>query len=125
MGIVLGDLAQGTVGHTRDFAGCYRANTIIHLPQKKAVQVCEVAWDVKGRDLASAIGEVVVAASEALQDEAALGGAVTLAHDVLPRSIVSDPRRDLAQHVLLLIGEGTMLFKSADKRMGHAPATCE
>ena len=89
------------------------------------MQVREVARDVNGCDLASAIGEVVVAAREALKDEAALGRAVTLAHYVLPRSIVSDPRRDFAQQVFLLIGEGTMPFKSADERMRHATATCE
>src|SRR5829696_6909054 len=89
------------------------------------MQVSEVAGDVKGRDLPPAIGEVVVAAREALKDEAALGRAVTLAHDVLAGSIVPDPRRDLAQHVLLLIGERTMPFKSADQRTRHAPATWE
>jgi hypothetical protein len=123
MGIVLRDLAQGAVGRKCDLAGGQRANTIIHLSKKKGVQVSEVAGDVKRCDLPSAISEVVMTAREALKDEAALGWAVALAHDVLAGSIVPDPRRDLAQHALLLVGEGTMPFKFADERMGHVPAT--
>ena len=125
MGIGLGDLAQGAVGHERNLAGGQRADAVVHLFEKEGVQVGEVAGDVERRDLPSAVSEAVVTASEALQDEAALSEGVALAHDVLPGSIVPDPRRDFAQHVLLLIGEGTMPFKSADERMRHAPATCE
>jgi hypothetical protein len=125
MGIGLGDLAQGAVGHERNLAGGQRADAVVHLFEKEGVQVGEVAGDVERRDLPSAVSEAVVTASEALQDEAALGEGVALAHDVLPGSIVPDPRCDFAQHVLLLIGEGTMPFKSADERMRHAPATCE
>jgi hypothetical protein len=123
MRIVLRDLAQGTVGHKRDLARGESANPVIHLSEQKAVQVGEVARNVKGRDLPPTIREMVVTASKARNDEAALGWAVTFAHDVLASIIVPDPRCDFVQYVLFLPGERAMPFKSANQELRHATTT--
>jgi uncharacterized protein (DUF2345 family) len=71
-------------GADHNLAGGQRADAVVHLFEKEGVQVGEVAGDVKRRDLPSAVSEAVVTASEAFQDETALGEGVALAHDVLP-----------------------------------------
>ena len=60
-----------------------RAQAVIHHRQVQALEVGDVAADVERQDLALALGREVVAAGEALDDQAAFGGGVALADDVL------------------------------------------
>ena len=54
-----------------------------HDPEVQALVVRKVAWDVEGQDLPPALLQDLVAVGPAVDDEAALGGAVLLTKDVL------------------------------------------
>jgi hypothetical protein len=83
MGVVLRNVAEGLVRDKADRAGCDRQNGMVHRLHQEAVQVDEVAGHMKGRDLALAIAEEVVAPGKALQQKRALGGTISLPEDVL------------------------------------------
>jgi hypothetical protein len=70
--IAVRDGAQLVVGHHADPARRERDHAVVHLVEKEAVQVDEVAEHVQRGDLAAAVGQDLVAGGEAFQHEAAL-----------------------------------------------------
>ena len=69
----------------------------------QALQVGNVAGDVEREDLPLAFLGQLVAVGEALQNEAALGRAVALPHEVLTAANGLDGPADSAEHVLLVL----------------------
>ena len=77
-------MAQGTpVADEPDLAWRDGAQAVVQGRKVQALQVRDVARDVKGHDLALAGQGHLVAADKALKDKAAPGRAIALAHDVL------------------------------------------
>jgi hypothetical protein len=72
---------------------------------------------MESRDLAFSISQVLVTGSEAFKNEAAVGLGAALGHNLLVRFVDGHPRRDLLENLLLLIGEGAMLFKLGNEWM--------
>jgi hypothetical protein len=60
---------------------------------------------------------VLVTGSEALENEAAVGLGAALGHHLLMRLVGGHLRRDLLEHLLLLTGEGAMLFELGNEWM--------
>jgi hypothetical protein len=56
VGVVLRDLVQFCVGNTGDFAWRQRRDAVIHSFDKEAMKVDEIAGDMDGGDLPSALG---------------------------------------------------------------------
>ena len=59
-----------------DGAGRQGSDAVVHDPEVQALVVRKVAWDVEGQDLPPALLQDLVAVGPAVDDEAALGGAV-------------------------------------------------
>ena len=91
MGMLLGDPAQVLMGKLYEPAGRERQDAVIHGLQQEAMEIHEVAWDVKGRDLSLAVQEELVAGHEALCHESALARPVSLPHDVVVRLNLPGP----------------------------------
>ena len=117
--IRLDDVEERRVRDGGDPAGRERADRVVHLLQEEAVQVHDVAGDVEGHDLAPAVLQQLVAAGEPLQDRAAMGGAVAVAHDVLVGADVPGRPDGALQGPRLVVGEGGEDLDLADHRMGH------
>jgi hypothetical protein len=117
--MALRDPAKCLVWVEGDLAGREGCDAMVHSLQNEAMQVDEVAGDVKGRDLAFAVGQDLVATGETFQDEAALGWAVTVAHEVLIRADVPGVGHGLGEDPRLLVREGVALLKLADERIDH------
>jgi hypothetical protein len=115
--IVLRDLTKITVRDRSHFAARERTNTVLHLLEQEAVEVHKIAGDVKSRDLPFPISQVLVTGSEALKNEAAVGLCAALGHHLLVRFVDGHPRRDLLEHLLLLIREEAMLFELGNEWM--------
>src|SRR5215207_4203148 len=81
----------------------------------QALEVGNVAGDVKRQDLPLAVVGQLVAAEKPLQEKAARGGTVTLAHDVLAGTKGLDGPADALERVLLVIRENEVGFQFADE----------
>ena len=79
----LGDLTQVGVRDQADPAGCECHHPVVHLLQQETMQVDEIARDMQGGELALPVPEQLVAGGEAFEQQAALAGALLLAHQVL------------------------------------------
>lgn len=77
------EVEQGFVRDDDDGAGRQGSDAVVHDPEVQALVVRKVAWDVEGQDLPPALLQDLVAVGPAVDDEAALGGAVLLTKDVL------------------------------------------
>ena len=79
---------------------------MVHHVEMQALQVGNVTGDVEGEYLALAFLGQLVAVGKALQNEAALGRAVALAHQVLTGADRLDGPAQFAEHIRLVFREG-------------------
>src|SRR5687768_16822555 len=114
MRVSLHDVSERRMWDAGDLAGCERANGVVHLTQQEAVQVHNVAGNVKRQDLPPAVLQELVAAREALQDCAAMEGAVAVEDDVLVGTDVSGGPEGADERLLLLLREGGEGFNLSD-----------
>src|SRR5215207_4319575 len=94
-----------------------RAQAVVQGRKVQALQVGDVARNVKGHDLALAGQGHLVAADKALEDEAAPGRAVALAHDVLVGPDGLNPHGQVEEGLPLLRREVGDALQLADERM--------
>src|SRR3954470_6144673 len=79
----------------------------------------------KREDLPCSVGQDLVAANEAFDDEAALRGPVAFADDVLVRAKMSDRNRQIQESLRLFLGKRStydafeLLDESIWRRFGH------
>jgi len=66
---------------------------VVHDLEVKALQIREVPWDMEREDLPLPVLRHLVPASEAFDDKAALGRAITLLDDGLVRTDVPGAKR--------------------------------
>ena len=112
------------MGHHADRAGRDRQDGMVHRLHQDAVEVDKVAGHVKGRDLALAIHENIVARGQAGDENRTLRWAVPLPHHVLTLCDRSLPNEDVLQHLSLRSREVIILLKFADQeavRNGLSP----
>ena len=98
--------------------GAQRRQAMIHHLQVQALEVGDVAADVEGQDLPLALSRDNVAAGEALDDQAALGGNITFTDDVLICRNGSQPQRQAQQGRLFLRRKRGDALQLADQRGG-------
>jgi hypothetical protein len=96
--------------------GDQRGQAVIHRLQVQSLKIENVATDVERQDLAFALGGEAVAAGEALNQEAALGGGVAFTDDILACRDGFQPQRQAQQSGLLLIRECSDALQLADQR---------
>ena len=81
------------------------------------MEVHKIAGDVKRRDLPFSTSQMLVTGSKALKNETAVGLGAALGHHLLMRLVGGHPRRDLLDHLLLVIGEGALWFELGNEWM--------
>ena len=77
-----------------------RPDRVVHRVKKKALQIGDVPRNMERHDLPLAVAQHLVAALQALKDEAALQGPVAFPHNVLVCSDVPDRKRQTQKRVL-------------------------
>src|SRR3954447_25030172 len=96
-------IAKGLVRDEHHLAGGQRTEAVVHHVEVQALQVGNIARDVERKDLALAGFGQLVAISKAVEDQAALGRAVALAHEVLPGTDRLDGPAQLTERVPLVL----------------------
>jgi hypothetical protein len=89
------EVADGVVGDEGELRRRQRADAVVHDPEEEALQVRHVARRLEGHDLPHAAVQELVAAYEAVEDEAAMARPILVADDVLVRRDVSDRYRQV------------------------------
>ena len=79
----LGHLQDARPGDVHHPARRQRGDVVVHGAQDEYVQVAEVARDQVGHDLAAAVGQQLVAAGEALEDQIHVRGIIAFPDQVL------------------------------------------
>src|SRR4051812_12418155 len=92
--IFVREFEHGSVGHRCECHGRDGAYRMVHLAEDKHTQITKVARHEVGHDLATAIREHFIAASESIEQEVDLIGRVTFTDDVLLRPNAFGARRD-------------------------------
>src|SRR5215207_289122 len=109
-------LAHGLVGYEQQLARRDRADAAVHDLEVQALKVGNVAGRVEREDLPLARVRDLVAADEALENEAALGRRVALADDVVVGGDLADAPRQPRERAPLLTGKGEDAVELANKR---------
>ena len=102
-------LAHGLVGYEQQLARRDRADAVVHDLEVQALKVGNVARRVEREDLPLARVRDLVAADEALENEAALARRVALADDVVVGGDLADAPRQPRQRAPLLAERAKML----------------
>src|SRR5215208_5533351 len=111
------EIANVLMADEPDLAWRDRAQAVVQGRKVQALQVGDVARDVKGHDLALAGQGHLVAADKALKDEAAPGRAIALTHDVLVGPDGLNLHGQVEEGLPLLGREVGDAFQLADKRV--------
>ena len=104
--MALEEAVEGLVRDEGHLAGRERAQAVVHGLEVEALEVRDLALDVERHDLALAVLGHLVAAGVALEDQAALGGFVALAHDVLVGPDLPHVHRQVEEGILLRLARG-------------------
>jgi hypothetical protein len=115
MRVVLGDPAEDLVRDPGDRAGRDSQDSVVHLLYQEAVQINEVAGYMKGRDLALAVPEEIVARGKAFQQKSAVGRAIPLPENVLTFAHDSGPDDSPLQQLSFLVRKAVKVLKFADQ----------
>jgi hypothetical protein len=105
MRLALGDLADSLVRNDRDLDRRHRADIVLEALEQEAVQVDEVAGDVELHDLALAVGQIPVAADEAVEEQGAFAERDAGLDDDLAGRNFPDLAQRFAQDLGFLLAE--------------------
>jgi hypothetical protein len=112
------------VREERHLARDDRAQAVVHDVEVEALQVGDVARDMEREDLPLAALDDLVAAGEAVEDQAALRRPVLVSDDVLIGLEVPHHHRQGDDGVPLLVGQRRYALELADERMERVGGGC-
>src|SRR5687767_14401754 len=123
MRVVLQDPRQALVRDDADPAPPGRRNRVIRALEQEAVQVDEVARNVKGGDLPAPVSQNPVPVREALKQDVALGRAASFPDDVLTRPNLPGQRDAATERFSSAVRELAASLKLPHKRVGPLRVT--
>jgi hypothetical protein len=95
----------------------YTAQMVVHRFKVQAMQIRNLPGDVKGEYLPRAVLQYLVPTQPPIEHEAALGGFVALADDILIRSYLSDRHRKFQNRFPFLGGEACLGLDLVNERL--------